>query len=101
MLEAVADRYRDPLMGLHLAGAIQPATFGAIGYLMQTCTSFVDVFKVATRYNGLLGNIGKTSLRHRPGAVQVCWEDRQSGGSGKSVSVRVDLGGRRFITTTR
>src|SRR3546814_5054779 len=28
MLEAVADRYRDPLMGLHLAGAIQPATFG-------------------------------------------------------------------------
>src|SRR3546814_16527662 len=41
---------------------------------MQTCTSFVDVFEVATRYNGLLSNIGKTSLRHRTGAVQVCWE---------------------------
>src|SRR3546814_21158506 len=78
MLEAVADRYRDPLMGLRLAGAIQPATFGAIGYLMQTCTSFVDVFNVATRYNGLLSNIGKTSLRPRPHAVQVCW-DRTAG----------------------
>jgi AraC-like DNA-binding protein len=74
MLDAVADRYHDPLMGLHLAGVIQPATFGAVGYLMQACTSFADVLKVATRYNGLLSNIGTTSLQHRPGFVHVCWQ---------------------------
>ena len=37
---AVSGRYADPLLGLHLAADIQPATYGAIGYLMQACTTF-------------------------------------------------------------
>jgi AraC-like DNA-binding protein len=74
MLAVVSARYPDPLMGLRLAGDIQPATFGAVGYLMQACTTLGDVLEVATRYNGLLSNIGKTSLAHAPGLVQVRWE---------------------------
>lgn len=74
MLAAVTGRYADPLMGLHLASDIQPATFGAIGYIMQACTTLADALEVVTRYNGLLSNIGRTSLVHSPGLLQVRWE---------------------------
>lgn len=71
---AAARRYGDPLIGLHLAADIQPAAYGAIGYLMQACTSLGDVLDVLTRYNGLLSNIGRTSLVRGPGTVAVRWE---------------------------
>lgn len=74
MLAAVSGRYADPLIGLHLASDIQPATYGAIGYLMQACTTLSDALEVVTRYNGLLSNIGRTSLQHNPGTVQLSWE---------------------------
>jgi len=74
MLAAVVNRYPDPLMGLHLAGDIQPATYGAIGYLAQACITLSDALEMVARYNGLLSNIGKTSLIHGPGTVKVCWE---------------------------
>jgi AraC-like DNA-binding protein len=74
MYQAVAGRYADPLLGLHLAADIQPATYGAIGYLMQACTTFGDALEVVQRYNGLLSNIGRSSLVRHPGTVQVCWE---------------------------
>ncbi|HWU68256.1 MAG TPA: AraC family transcriptional regulator [Stenotrophobium sp.] len=74
MLAAVSARYADPLIGLHMASDIQPATFGAFGYISQACNSFADVLEVATRYNGLLSNIGRTSIVPVPGGVQLCWE---------------------------
>lgn len=74
MLASVTTRYADPLIGLHMASDIQPATFGAFGYISQACNNFADVLDVATRYNGLLSNIGKTSVKPVPGGVQLCWE---------------------------
>ncbi|MBV8063475.1 MAG: AraC family transcriptional regulator [Nevskia sp.] len=74
MLGAVASRYADPLLGLHLAGDVQPATFGAIGYIMQACTTLADALQVVTRYNGLLSNIGRSTLLHQPGAVHMRWD---------------------------
>jgi AraC-like DNA-binding protein len=74
MLAAVSGRYSDPLMGLHLASDIQPATFGVIGYIVQACTTLSDALDVVTRYNGFLSNIGRTTLVHDPGVVQIRWE---------------------------
>ncbi|TXI83105.1 MAG: AraC family transcriptional regulator [Cupriavidus sp.] len=74
ILSVVAERYADPLMGLHMAHAIQPATFGAVGYILQTATSFADVLDVVTRYNGFLSNIGRTSVEFEPGSVHIRWE---------------------------
>ncbi|PTU28249.1 AraC family transcriptional regulator [Stenotrophobium rhamnosiphilum] len=73
MLAAYTRKYTDPLLGLSLASDIQPATFGVLGYISQACTTLADVLDVVTRYNGLLSNIGKTSVAHEPGAVQVNW----------------------------
>lgn len=74
MLAAVASRYSDPLLGLHLASDVQPATFGVIGYIMQACTTLADALQVVTRYNGLLSNIGRSTLVHQPGTVQLRWD---------------------------
>jgi AraC-like DNA-binding protein len=74
MLAAATGRYGDPLLGLHLAQDIQPAAYGAVGYLMQACTSLADALEVLPRYNGLLSNIGRTSLHRSPGMVALRWE---------------------------
>lgn len=74
MLAALARRHGDPLIGLHLASDIQPATFGAIGYICQACSTFGDVLDVVTRYNGLLSNIGTTSMAFHPGTVELRWQ---------------------------
>lgn len=74
LLEHASQHYRDPLLGLHLATNIQPATFGVIGHLVQTCDRFGDVLDTLTRYNGLLSNIGTTSITTAPGQVHVCWQ---------------------------
>jgi len=73
MLAAYTRKYSDPLLGLGLANDIQPATFGVIGYISQACTTLADVLDVVTRYNGLLSNIGKTTVVHEPGLVHVNW----------------------------
>ncbi len=74
MLSAISSRYSDPLIGLHIASDIQPATFGAVGFISQVCATFCDVIDAISRYNGLLSNIGETSISHEPGTVQVRWK---------------------------
>lgn len=75
MLTAFAQRYSDPLMGLHLAGNIQPATFGALGYISQSCPTFADVIETVCNYRGLLSNIGQTRTEFVPGnAVKLHWQ---------------------------
>lgn len=74
LLQHASEHFRDPLIGLRLACAIQPATFGVIGHLVQTCHRFQDVLDALTRYNGLLSNIGTTSISRAPGQVRVHWQ---------------------------
>lgn len=71
LLEEVMRRCRDPLLGLHLASHIQPPTFGAIGLVFQSCATIGDALETVVRYNGLLSNIGATSLAFGPGTVAI------------------------------
>lgn len=74
LLTVSARHYDDPLIGLHLAQQVQPATFGAIGFIAQACPRFADVLAVITRFNGLLSDIGKVSVTFAPGTVAAHWE---------------------------
>ncbi len=74
LLAVSARHYADPLLGLHLAQQVQPATFGAIGYIAQACPRFSDVLAVVTRFNGLLSDIGNASVTFAPGTVSVHWD---------------------------
>lgn len=60
--------------GLSLANQIQPATLGALGFILQACTTFADMLEVVQRYNGMLSNIGHSSVQHLPGLVRLQWE---------------------------
>ncbi len=99
MLAVISRRYADPLMGLHLAADIQPATFGAIGYVFQSCTTLADALDVVVRYNGLLSNIGKTSLLFGPGTVEVCWECSAGGSAFRRHATEYVLGA--FVVVAR
>jgi AraC-like DNA-binding protein len=74
LLGALAQRYDNPLLGLCMAKEIQPATFGALGYIMQACSTFAEVLDIVVRYNGLMSNIGRTSVIHAPGTVEIRWD---------------------------
>ncbi len=74
LLLCLSRRYEGALPGLHLAQDIQPATFGVLGYILQSCSTLAEVLEALVRYNGLLSNIGRTSLRYGPGTVEVVWE---------------------------
>lgn len=79
LLKLLGERVTTPLIGLQLAGEVQPATFGVLGFITQACASFGDVLDLLERYNGLLSNIGHTSLRYTPGEVHVCWDCNAGG----------------------
>ncbi len=73
MLASITKRHALPLVGLHLANDIQPATFGPLGHIAQTCRTFGDVIDTAVRFSGLLSNIGQMTLTRRPGSVDLSW----------------------------
>jgi AraC-like DNA-binding protein len=73
MLAALQRHYGDPLLGLHGANEIQPNTLGALGHILQACSTFGDILDVVVRYNGMLSNIGHVSVSHAPGLVQLHW----------------------------
>lgn len=74
MLNALQRQQGDRLFGLHMAANIQPSTLGAIGHILQACSTLADLVDVVVRYNGLLSNIGRTSVIHAPGLVELRWE---------------------------
>lgn len=69
---------RDPahaLFGLRLAGDVQPALLGPLGYIAQACTSMSDLIDIVPRYAGvLLSNVATASVVRSRGVVEVRWE---------------------------
>lgn len=74
VLGALQRQHGEQLLGLHMASNIQPSTLGAIGHLLQACATFGDLIDVVVRYNGLLSNIGRSSVVHAPGLIELRWE---------------------------
>lgn len=74
MLGALTRHHDIPLLGLHLANDIQPATFGALGFITQACKTFDEVLDIMIRFRGLLSNIGELTVEHGPGTVIVRWD---------------------------
>lgn len=72
LLAALA-RGAEPPSGLQLAADLQPQVLGALGHLLQSCATFADMVETVIRFNGLLSNIGTTSLRFGPGSAEIGW----------------------------
>lgn len=79
LLAVFQDRHPDPFLGLHMAESVQPATLGALGFVLQACGTLGDLLDVAVRFNGLMSNFGHTSFTRSPGTVEVRWDCRAGG----------------------
>src|SRR3546814_12633334 len=64
-------------------------------FVGQDASRIEDIWQVAYRSGFYRG--GPVLMSALSGLDQALWEDRKSVVSGKSVSVRVDLGGRRIM----
>lgn len=92
MLDTLTRRHDIPLIGLHLANDIQPATFGALGFIAQACKTFGDGLEIMQRFRGLLSNIGELSITHASGSVSVGWECRSGGAAFQRQATEYVLG---------
>lgn len=74
MLSTVERHYDEPLFGLHMAPQIQSDTFAATRQLLRGCSTWADVLDALVRDEGLLGQLGRTSVVRSAGRVEVRWE---------------------------
>lgn len=74
VLSGLQRQYGEPPLGLYGANEIQPNTLGALGHILQACSTFGDVIDVAVRFNGMLSNVGHVSVAHAPGQVALQWD---------------------------
>ena len=57
LLLKAAERLQDPLLGLHLGQAIQPAHLGALGYVLLACENLGAALARIQRYHRLVNDI--------------------------------------------
>lgn len=74
VLQQALTLFPDPLMGLHASQSESDAAFGVLGYLNQTCATLQEVFTAKMRYERLVSDMGRTTLRQEPGVVFCCWD---------------------------
>ena len=68
--EAAVQHTNDPNLGLHVAEAIRPGTFGALDYALRTSASLGAAFTRLSRYHRLLHDAARVELEtHRDHAI--------------------------------
>lgn len=78
LLHIMQTYFDDPLVGLHFSHTASPASFGALGYLTQACSTLDEAFLATTRYERLVSDFGTTSLQREPGVVICRWDCKSS-----------------------
>ena len=61
-------RWSDPLLGLHMASALEPSVSGVLGYMALCCPTLLDLHNTLHEFGGLVSNLFTTSLVQKPGA---------------------------------
>lgn len=62
-LRAIIELADEPLIGLRASTLINMATIGVLGYVMQTSPTLRNLIETVIRFEGLLSNVCRTSLR--------------------------------------
>lgn len=73
-LRRVLDESGDPVMGLRLAGLVNLAALGVLGYVIQTSTTLADLIATTIRFDALLSNVGHTWERRDGNGVYWGWD---------------------------
>lgn len=62
-LRTIIELMDDPLIGLRVSSLINMAAIGVLGYVMQTSPTLRNMIETVIRFEGLLSNVCRTSLR--------------------------------------
>lgn len=100
LLHVVERDLRIPHLGLELAQSITPAAFGVLGHLFQACGTLQDLLGTMVRFNGLMSNLGHSSMRHGPGTVTMSWSCLAGGEAFAQVAAEFILGACSVMTRT-
>lgn len=73
LLIQAAERLRDPLLGLHLGQAIQPAHLGALGYVLLACDHLGASLQRLQRYHRLVNDLNPVQHRVVDGNLELQW----------------------------
>ncbi len=73
--------WADPLLGLHMASALEPSVSGVLGYMTLCCPTLLDLHNTLREFGGLVSNLFTTSLIQKPGAslwtIDLAYHDEQ------------------------
>lgn len=73
LLLQAAERLQDPLLGLHLGQAIQPAHLGALGYVLLACENLGAALARIQRYHRLVNDINPIEPRVIGEQLELRW----------------------------
>lgn len=73
LLLRAAERLQDPLLGLHLGQAIQPAHLGALGYVLLACENLGAALARIQRYHRLVNDINPIEPRVTGDQLELRW----------------------------
>lgn len=92
LLDIAAQELDIPCLGLDMARSITPASFGVLGHLFQASSNLGDLLASMVRFNGLMSNIGHSSMHRGPGTVTMSWDCLAGGPAFRRVSAEFILG---------
>ncbi|MBI5926746.1 MAG: AraC family transcriptional regulator [Aquabacterium sp.] len=73
LLIQAAERLNDPLLGLHLGQAMQPAQLGALGYVLLACENLGAALMRIQRYHRLVHDINPIEHEVINGQLELRW----------------------------
>lgn len=73
LLLRVAEHLQDPLLGLHLGQAVQPAQLGALGYVLLACENLGAALMRIQRYHRLVHDINPIEHALVDGQLELRW----------------------------
>lgn len=73
LLLRVAEHLNDPLLGLHLGQAVQPAQLGALGYVLLACENLGGALMRIQRYHRLVHDINPIEHEVIDGQLELRW----------------------------
>lgn len=73
LLQCAAEHLNDPLLGLHLGQAVQPAQLGALGYVLLACENLGAALWRIQRYHRLVNDINPIEQSVVDGHLELRW----------------------------
>lgn len=92
LVDVAVHQFDEPHFGLSLAHNISPASFGVLGHLFQACSTLGDLLTTMTQFNGLMSNVGRSSMQRGPGTVTMSWACLAGGPLFRAVAAEFILG---------